>query len=93
MRGPNPPPAFLLTWMPHFATLHRPLRYMRGHTSTQHGHNAIHEIDTARATLEAWLGQHGTPAPRVTVRDAQSADGHVILDAYLTAIRTESAAL
>lgn len=38
MPGPNPPPAFLLTWMPHFATLHRPLRYMRGHTPTANAH-------------------------------------------------------
>lgn len=93
MRGPNPPPAFLLTWMPHFATLHRPLRYMRGHTPTPHGHNAIHDITTARQTLETWLDRHGNRAPRVTVRDAQSIDGHVILDAYLTAIPTESTAL
>lgn len=86
-RIPDPNlPGFLLTWMPHFATLRRPLRYMRGHSADGDGFAALRTVDEARDAVEGWLDTHGVRAPRVTVREADSTDGHFTLDAYLTLI-------
>ena len=82
----TPPPRFLLTWVPHFAVVRRRLRYMAGHRPAGEGWFSVHDLGETRTGVTAALSRLGTGTQHVQVRESSSADGDLILDAYLTVV-------
>ena len=79
-------PRFLLTWVPHFTTVRRRLRYMAGHRLVGEQWSSVHTLGQTRTAMAAALARLGTDVRRVQVRESSSVDGDLTLDAYLTAV-------
>jgi len=76
------PPAFLLAWVPHYTTVNRKLRHMKGHRPTSDGWTPRHDLDETRSAATRLLADFGD-VQRVHVRTTSGYDGSVVLEAHL----------